>query len=209
MSLMPVLSRRWRTMSAIAAFAVVWLMPDARATTVVPPEFGALVNATNAAGTVAGLLSTTQGRQDIANAATNYANYLINTQEGAQTLSRGIGGLSISIAGGAALGGFSASNNVSGGRYLFETWHQSTFPNKTQSILYHVVEHGKGRSAGQYTRDAMRFFNENGHLAQSTVLRDGTPGLRIQRKITDAVTGRKTRQGGYWTQNGQLVTYWD
>lgn len=31
-------------MSAIAAFAVVWLMPDARATTVVPPEFGALVN---------------------------------------------------------------------------------------------------------------------------------------------------------------------
>ena len=31
-------------MSAIAAAAFVWLLPTARATTVVPPEFGALVN---------------------------------------------------------------------------------------------------------------------------------------------------------------------
>ncbi|MEM7365831.1 MAG: polymorphic toxin-type HINT domain-containing protein, partial [Pseudomonadota bacterium] len=93
-------------------------------------------------------------------------------------------------------------------RYLNQTWHKGTFPNKTQSVRYHLDKHGKGRTAGEYTRDAMDFFERNKHLAKNVTLKDGTPGIKIQTKVK--VAGQKTqRVGGYWTQDGKLVTFWD
>ena len=93
-------------------------------------------------------------------------------------------------------------------KYLADNWHKGTFPNRMQSVRYHLAKHGKGRSAQRYTQDAMDFFQKNQHLGQKVVLKDGTPGIKIQKKI--AIPGQKTqRHGGYWTHSGKLVTFWD
>lgn len=78
-------------------------------------------------------------------------------------------------------------------------WYKSTFNTATDFLNYHVKEHGLGRTAGQYTDDALKFFNENKNKAQSVTLRDGSPGLKIE-------AGNK---GGYYTPDGKVVTYWD
>ncbi|GIW99630.1 MAG: hypothetical protein KatS3mg111_2963 [Pirellulaceae bacterium] len=94
------------------------------------------------------------------------------------------------------------------GKYLADNWHQGTFPNRMQSVRYHLAKHGKGRTAQQYTEDAMDFFHKNKHLGQKVTLKDGTPGIKIQTKIK--IPGQKTRRiGGYWTHDGKLVTFWD
>ena len=71
---------------------------------------------------------------------------------------------------------------ISGGRYLFNTWHRGTFPHRTQSVNYHLAKPGNGRSATRYTRDAMDFFAQNRSLGQSVMLRDGTAGIKISTK---------------------------
>ena len=94
------------------------------------------------------------------------------------------------------------------GRYLADNWHQGTFPNRTQTVSYHLAKHGKGRSATEYTRDAMDFFQKNRHLGQDVILRDGSAGIKIQTKVS--MPGQKTQKiGGYWTSDGRLVTFWD
>jgi len=94
------------------------------------------------------------------------------------------------------------------GKYLADNWHQGTFPNRMQSVRYHLAKHGKGRTAQQYTQDAMEFFQKNKHLGQKVTLKDGTAGIKIQTKIK--IPGQKTQRiGGYWTQDGKLVTFWD
>jgi hypothetical protein len=96
----------------------------------------------------------------------------------------------------------------SAGKYLADNWHQGTFPNRMQSVRYHLAKHGKGRTAQQYTQDAMDFFHKNQHLGQKVTLKDGTPGIKIQTKVM--IPGLKTQRiGGYWTQDGKLVTFWD
>lgn len=101
----------------------------------------------------------------------------------------------------------SVAANKSAGQYLFETWHQGTFPNRAQSVAYHLERHGKGRSATEYTRDAMSFFERNKHLGEQITLKDGSSGIRIQTK--QIVDGKVQRTGGYWTSDGKLVTFWD
>ena len=94
------------------------------------------------------------------------------------------------------------------GKYLFKSWHKGTFPNKIQAIKYHVAKHGKGRTATQYTKDAMNFFQRNKHLGQNIILKDSTSGTKIQTKIK--TSGQRTRRiGGYWTDDEKLVTFWD
>ena len=101
-----------------------------------------------------------------------------------------------------------ADEALSGGRYLFNNWHKGTFPNRTQSVNYHLAKHGKGRTAGEYTRDAMDFYDANRSLGTPVILRDGTAGLRIQTK--QPLPGGGTQKvGGFWTSDGRLVTYWD
>ncbi len=91
---------------------------------------------------------------------------------------------------------------------VFRVWHKGTFPDIASSLKYHLAKHGNGRTALQYTRDAMSFFNANKHLATPVVLKDGTPGLRIKLKIMTSA-GTVRRVGGYWTTAGKLVTFWD
>lgn len=91
-----------------------------------------------------------------------------------------------------------------GGRYLNNSWYKGTFPNKLESVKYHLAKHGKGRTPTEYTRDAMNFFRKNKLLGEPVTLKDGTPGIKIQTKTK---SGGKT--GGYWTQDGRLVTFWD
>jgi hypothetical protein len=95
----------------------------------------------------------------------------------------------------------------SGGKYLNENWYSGTFPNKTQSVIYHTEKHGVGRTASEYTKDAMNFYEQNKQLGQKVILKDGSEGLKIQTK--NIVNGKTQRVGGYWTQDGKLVTFWD
>lgn len=89
------------------------------------------------------------------------------------------------------------------GTTVADLWHKVTFDNVKDSMDYRATKHGKGRTIEQYTQDAMNFFQENQHLGTEVVLKDGTPGIKIQ-------TGYgKNKVGGYWTRNGKLVTFWD
>lgn len=97
--------------------------------------------------------------------------------------------------------------NNKGGKYLFNSWHKGTFPNKTQSVMYHYRKHGNGRTAVQYTKDAMKFFNKNKGLGQKVILKGGTQGIKIQTK--QIINGKTQRSGGYWTSSGKIVTFWD
>lgn len=101
-----------------------------------------------------------------------------------------------------------ADEAFSAGKYLNDTWYKSTFPNRTQSVQYHLAKHGKGRTAVEYTQDAMDFFAQNRSLGQSVILRDGTAGIKISTK-QPLPGGGFQRVGGYWTNDGSLVTFWD
>ena len=90
---------------------------------------------------------------------------------------------------------------------VYRTWYRGTFSDIAASLKYHLAKHGRGRTAIQYTRDAMSFFTANRHLATPVILKDGTSGLRIQVKV---ITSSGTQRiGGYWTTTGKLVTFWD
>lgn len=78
-------------------------------------------------------------------------------------------------------------------------WDKGTFPTVQDSINYHTRKHGYGRSQLQYTRDAVNFYERNKRLRYSTTLKDGSPGYRI----------KKGQQGGIWTKDGKILTYWD
>ncbi|WP_460744696.1 RHS repeat-associated core domain-containing protein [Mariniluteicoccus endophyticus] len=100
------------------------------------------------------------------------------------------------------------ASKQSSGRYLNDTWHKATFENRTRSVQYHVNKHGNGRTAVQYTQDAMKFYAQNRSLGQSVTLRDGTAGVKISTK--QALPGGGVRRvGGLWTKSGRLVTFWD
>jgi len=104
---------------------------------------------------------------------------------------------------------FGKNNKMSngGGKYLFKNWYKGTFYNRIQSIRYHLTKHGKGRSALEYTKDAMNFFKKNKNMGRNVILKDGIPGIKIQ--IKSIVNGKTKRTGGYWTKDGKLVTFWD
>jgi|GEM_PF-3014123 uncharacterized protein YukE len=92
--------------------------------------------------------------------------------------------------------------------YLHKTWHKGRSSYINQSIQYHVAKHGKGKTAVEYTRAAMDFFEKHKHLGEEVVLNDGTPGIKIRTKFK--VQNKKTKSiGGYWTKDGKLVTFWD
>jgi YD repeat-containing protein len=113
----------------------------------------------------------------------------------------------IAEAGAIGKGAEIASKAGSAGKFLFESWHMGTFPNRLQSILYHLNKHGKGRTAFEYTKDAMSFFNQNKNLGIQVILKDGTHGLKIQTRLS--LNGKTHKVGGYWTHDGRLVTFWD
>lgn len=91
---------------------------------------------------------------------------------------------------------------------LIDAWHKGTFENSTESLLYHLKKHGRGRSAIQYTEDGMTFFETYKKLGTTTVLRDGSQGIKIQLKVIRE-DGCFQKVGGYWSADGKLVTFWD
>ncbi len=85
-----------------------------------------------------------------------------------------------------------------GAEYLFKNVYKGTFDSKAGSLIYHLDKHGKGRTAVEYVKDAQRFYQKNKTSGKSVILKDGTPGIRV-----------KGKQGGYWNDKGQVVSYWD
>lgn len=88
-------------------------------------------------------------------------------------------------------------------RFVYDNWDNGTFPNRMQSIRYHLQKHGNGRTAWEYTKDGCNFFNCNRNKAEQLILKNGKIGMRIQ---TKTVIGN---EGGFWTLNGKIITYWD
>ncbi|MBN8828209.1 MAG: hypothetical protein J0H68_05835 [Sphingobacteriia bacterium] len=60
----------------------------------------------------------------------------------------------------------------------------------------------------EYTKDALKFFEDNKHLGKEVILKDGSAGIKIKIKLTDE-TGKTKFNGGYWTKDGKIVTYFD
>lgn len=90
------------------------------------------------------------------------------------------------------------TNNVHQNNYQ-NSWSKATFDNTQSSVKYHTAKHGNGRSELQYTRDAANFYESNKNLRRPTTLANGQPGYSIN----------KGTQGGKWTNDGKIVTYWD
>ena len=72
---------------------------------------------------------------------------------------------------------------------------------------YHSQKHGKGRTLEQYTIAAIDFYNKNKGLGKNIQLKDGTFGIKIQTKRV--INGKVVRIGGFWTESGKVVTFWD
>ena len=94
-------------------------------------------------------------------------------------------------------------HSLKGGRKTSEQWYKSTFDTVEDSMEYHLRIHGKGRTIEEYTQSAMDFYNQNKHLGEDVILKDGSEGIKIQ-----TGTG-KNKVGGFWTKDGKLVTFWD
>ena len=103
---------------------------------------------------------------------------------------------------------FGGVANKSGTQFLKSNWSKGTFDFQSNSILYHLKKHGKGRSAVQYTKDAMNIFKNNKNFAKEVVLKNGQKGFHIQKKYINEA-GKKVNRGGYWDSLGKVITFWD
>ena len=85
-------------------------------------------------------------------------------------------------------------------RAIAARWAKGTFGNVVDSIEYHFAKHGGGRTLQQYTDDAVRFFEQNkGQAEWGKWNPNWEPAYRL--KIGN--------QGGYFTADGRVLTYWD
>jgi len=91
--------------------------------------------------------------------------------------------------------------------FLRDSWHRSTFGSAEDSLAMHLNKHGGRRTDLEYTLDARRFFLEHRERAVPAELADGSQGLKIKFKML--VDGKKRSVGGYWTPEGQAVTFFD
>ena len=83
---------------------------------------------------------------------------------------------------------------------VWKAWDKGTFPTKLDSITYHWGKHGKGRTLVQYTADARAFWNATKSAATWGIWNPKwSPAWRI--KIPP--------RGGYFTANGDILTFWD
>lgn len=105
------------------------------------------------------------------------------------------------------INGFAKENLVNTQNKIFveysDIWHKGTFNSAIDSMEYHLAKHGNGRTIEQYTNDAMNFYNKNKHLGKEVQLKDGSFGIKIE-----TISGNN-KVGGYWTNDGKIVTFWD
>jgi len=83
---------------------------------------------------------------------------------------------------------------------IADRWAKGTFGNVVDSLEYHFGKHGAGRTLQQYTDDAAKFFQQNKGQAQWGKWNPNwEPAYRLK------VGG----QGGYFTGDGKILTFWD
>jgi hypothetical protein len=83
---------------------------------------------------------------------------------------------------------------------IADRWAKGTFGNVVDSMEYHFAKHGGGRTLQQYTDDAVRFFQQNKGQAQWGKWNPNwEPAYRL----------KVGNQGGYFTSEGRVLTYWD
>jgi hypothetical protein len=91
---------------------------------------------------------------------------------------------------------------------ILEKVYQGTFESSEKALAYHLMKHGNGRTAEKYIDDATAFFIKNRNLAEPTILQSGSKGFSIKTKGTD-INGNVKRIGGFFTEDGKVVTFWD
>lgn len=83
---------------------------------------------------------------------------------------------------------------------VIDRWAKGTFESVADSIEYHFTKHGSGRTLQKYTEDAVQFFQKNKGQAQWGKWNPSwEPSYRL--KIGN--------QGGYYTTDGRVLSYWD
>lgn len=83
---------------------------------------------------------------------------------------------------------------------ITQHWAKGTFESVADSVEYHFSKHGSGRPLWQYTEDAVQFFQKNKGQAQWGRWNPSwEPSYRL--KIG--------KQGGYYTADGHVLSYWD
>jgi hypothetical protein len=93
-----------------------------------------------------------------------------------------------------------SSKGVAIEKAVADRWAKGTFNSVADSIEYHFSKHGNGRTLQQYTQDAVRFFQENKAQAQWGKWNPNwEPSYRL----------KVGNRGGYYTADGQVLSYWD
>jgi RHS repeat-associated protein len=85
-------------------------------------------------------------------------------------------------------------------RSIAGRWARGTFATAADSIAYHFAKHGGARTLGQYTDDGARFFAENRGLAQWG---------KWNPRWEESFRLKLGEQGGYFTADGRILSYWD
>jgi hypothetical protein len=89
-----------------------------------------------------------------------------------------------------------AANTIS----TASNWARGTFSNTADSMAYHFGKHGDGRTIEQYTKDAMQFWEKNKAQAEWG---NWNPKWETSYRL------KVGDQGGYFTKDGKILTYWD
>ena len=100
-----------------------------------------------------------------------------------------------------ATGAAAAKATETGAQFLLRSWYQATFFSASGTVAYHWLRHAPryGKSAVEYTRDAVDFFSKNQHLGKAVTFKDGTAGVLIR---------MRGGPGGYFTPDGRVVSFW-
>jgi hypothetical protein len=81
-----------------------------------------------------------------------------------------------------------------------DCWAKGTFDTPADSLAYHFVRHGAGRTLRQYTYDAARFFEKYKHEARWG---------RWNHRWAEAFQLIKAGEAGYFTPGGRILSYWN
>ena len=81
-----------------------------------------------------------------------------------------------------------------------DSWAKGTFASPVDSLERHFEKHAAGRTRQQYTCDALRFFEENQHLAQWG---------RWNPNWSESFRVKIGARNGYYTPGGRILSYWD
>lgn len=86
------------------------------------------------------------------------------------------------------------------GMTVLKHWHPSTLLSAEKSIMYHFERYALKfqKPVAKYTQDALNFFSTNKQW-KKVKLRDGSDGLLFR---------KKGQMGGYFTTEGQIVSFW-